>query len=248
MEFIWNGFKAEKFEFESKEAIIVFPDNRDEQGNIAIKTEYWNAFPDVEINLVKNGFHLCYLKNDSRLAPKSDCDAKARFIKYLAKTYNLREKCVPVGMSCGGAHAVRFAGFYPELIACMFIDAPVLNFASWPGLDPEKNVGAWTSEFLKAYPGMKRYKLFSFSEHPINMADTLVENKIPVVLVYGEEDMTVNWTENGKLLVEAYEGTDLMKVIPVWGRGHHPHGLVIGNGKTNAEIYDHIIKICREVE
>lgn len=249
MKFEWNGFEAEEFEFEGRRAIIVFPEEKDERGNWALKTEYWNAFPDVEINLVKRGFHLCYVKNESRIAPKSDCDVKARFVKYISETYGLRNKCVPVGMSCGGAHAVRFAGFYPELIACMFIDAPVLNFASWPGIDPEKNKGIWDSEFLKAYPDMKRYKLCGFTEHPICMADTLVKNKIRIIMVYGQEDMTVNWNENGRLLEEAYEGTDLLTVIGVYGRGHHPHGLVTGNGvKDNSAIYNYIIENCNKVD
>ena len=156
---------------------------------------------------------------------------------------------MPVGMSCGGAHAVRFAGFYPELIACMFIDAPVLNFTSWPGIDPEKNKGIWDSEFLKAYPDMKRYKLCGFTEHPICMPDTLVKNKIRIIMVYGPEAMPVNWNENGRLLQEAYEGTDLLTVIAVYGRGHHPHGLVLGNGvKDNSAIYNYIIENCNKVD
>ena len=245
MKFEWNGFEAEKFEFEGREAVIVFPKVKLSHGNWTLKTEYWNAFPAVEIDLLNKGFHACYVKNFSRLAPRIDCDVKARFVKYISETYGLRNKCVPVGMSCGGAHAVRFAGFYPELVECMFIDAPVLNFCSWPGLDPEKNKSAWDCEFLKAYPDMKRYKLLDFTEHPINMADTLVKNKIRIIMTYGDEDRTVEWHENGKRLEDAYEGTDLMKVIRVYYRGHHPHGLVFGNGvKDNSEIVNFIINAC----
>lgn len=242
---LWNGFRCERFIFEDKDAIIVFPDTPAQNSKIVLKTEYWNAFPDVEIQMLKNGHHVAYLKNASRLAPKEDCDRKAAFIKFLADKYNLSEKCIPVGMSCGGAHAVRFAGYYPELVACMYIDAPVLNFCDFPGKQVSGTgrwQDVWEKEFLAAYPGMKHYQLLSFPHHPINMADILVANRIPVVLVYGLEDSTVIFEENGKLLAEAYEGTDLLKLIPVSARGHHPHGILRYNTTCdNNEIVEFLL-------
>lgn len=226
---LWHGFRCEKFTFEDKDAIIVFPDKPAQNSHIVLKTEYWGAFPDVELQLLKNGYHVAYLKNSSRLAPREDCDRKAAFIRYLAEKYNLSEKCIPVGMSCGGAHAVRFAGFYPEMVACMYIDAPVLNFCDFPGKmvgDAQKWQGPWENEFQITYPGVKHYQLLTFPHHPINMADTLVENRIPVIMVYGTEDSTVIYEENGRLLEEAYGDSDLLKVIPVSARGHHPHGIL----------------------
>lgn len=239
---LWNGFRCEKFTFEGKDAIVVFPDEPAKDSKIVLKTEYWGAFPDVEIQLLRNGYHLAFLKNSSRLAPKEDCDRKAAFIKFLAAKYNLSEKCIPVGMSCGGAHAVRFAGYYPELVACMYIDAPVLNYCDFPG--KAKYQGIWEKEFLAAYPDMKHYKLLSFPHHPINMADTLIANHIPILMVYGTEDTTVVYEENGKLLEDAFEGTDLLKVIAVEARGHHPHGLVsysatVDNSAIVQYILDH---------
>lgn len=241
---LWNGFRCEKFTFEGKDAIVVFPDEPAKDSKIVLKTEYWGAFPDVEIQLLRNGYHLAFLKNSSRLAPKEDCDRKAAFIKFLAAKYNLSEKCIPIGMSCGGAHAVRFAGYYPELIACMYIDAPVLNYCDFPG--NAKYQGVWEKEFLAAYPDMKHYKLLSFPHHPINMADTLIANRVPVLMVYGTEDTTVLYAENGKLLEDAFEGTDLLKVIAVEARGHHPHGLVSYSATVdNSAIVQYILEHSR---
>lgn len=246
---LWYGFRCEKFTFEGKDAILVFPDEPAADSKIVLKTEYWGAFPDVEIELLKNGYHLAYLKNSSRLAPREDCDRKAAFIRFLAEKYHLSEKCIPVGMSCGGAHAVRFAGFYPELVACMYIDAPVLNYCDFPGKlvnGTGKWQGIWENEFMKTYPGVKHYQLLHFSEHPINMAETLIANKIPVLMVYGTEDATVIYEENGKLLEEAFEGTDLLTVIPVEARGHHPHGLIsYRGGSNNTEIVQYILEHSR---
>lgn len=235
-----SDFKCNTFNFEDREAIIVFPKVK-ANGNWVLKTEYWGAFPDVEIKLLEKGFHVAFVQNKSRFAPKSECELKARFVKYISKEYGLNEKCVPIGMSCGGAHAVRFAGFYPELVLCMYIDAPVLNFCDFPGkVGKPEFEKAWEEEFLSVYPGVKRYQLLKFSEHPINMTDILIENKIPIIMVYGAEDNTVSYTENGFLLENAMVECDFLKVIKVEYRGHHPHGMT----DENSPIVDFITSHC----
>ena len=227
---IWNGYSCKEFEFEGRQAILVFPKEGTEVGKLVLKTEYWGAFPDVEVGMLQRGYHLCYLKNKTRFATREDCDAKAAFVRYLAKEYGLHEKCILVGMSCGGAHAVRFAGFYPELVSCMWIDAPVLNFLDFPGKvgDPVKE-WVWEREFVHAYPNIKRHQLAGFAEHPLCMADTLIEHRIPIIMVYGTDDRVVLYEENGALLEQAYEGNGLLKVVKVGLRGHHPHGKIGDN-------------------
>lgn len=223
----WFGFPQAEFDFEGRRATVVFPEKPCEGRNWTIKTEYKDAFPETEIALLNEGFHAAYLENKTRFATKEDCDAKARFVKFLAKELNLKEKCVPIGMSCGGAHAVRFAGYYPELIDCMFIDAPVLNYCDFPaayGNDYREKV--WEEEFVIAYPGITRAALFNFAHHPMNMIDSLIENKIPVLMLYGNEDTTVDFFKNGAILVDAYKDhRELLKVHMREYQGHHPHGI-----------------------
>ena len=114
----WHDFRMERFEFEGREAIVVFPKEAREGCPWLLKTEYWDAFPDVEIKLVEKGFHLAYVKNKHRWFTKEECALKARFVKHVSDTYGLNKKCVPVGMSCGGGYAVKFSGLYPELVKC----------------------------------------------------------------------------------------------------------------------------------
>lgn len=227
-ETLWHGFKQVEFEFEGRYASLCLPNSKEKaSGRWTLKCEYKDAFPETELELLKKGFHAAYLENSSRLAPRADCDAKARFVKFLAENYGLKEFCVPIGMSCGGAHAVRLAGFYPELCECMFIDAPVLNYLSFPGkLGNAEYESVWENEFLKTYPDMNRARLTGFSEHPLNMADALIENKIPILMLYGTEDKTVPYNENGAILEEAYKAfPELLTVISRNFQGHHPHGI-----------------------
>jgi len=234
----WNGFPCENFLFEDRKACIVFP-KTEPVGKLVLKTEYWGAFPDVELRLLEKGYHVAYVKNRNRFAPKDDCDLKARFVTFLAEKYGLSKKCVPVGMSLGGAHAMKFAGYYPDLVSCLYIDAPVLNFLDYPAaFSTENRQTCWEKEFTLAYPGMKRYQLWGSDIHPICATDTLISHKIPVLLVWGDNDTVVPYDLHGKFLEDAMEGTGLLQSEMVRYRGHHPHGML----KSNEPIVDFILK------
>ena len=226
---LWkNEFRQIEFTFEDRYATLIFPPDHVKKPNWMLKTEYFGAFPGVEICLLRRGYHLAYLKNVNRIGTDIDTDAKMRFAKYLTEAYGLSEKCVPVGMSCGGLQAVNFAAKYPEAVSVLYLDAPVMNFLSWPfGYgdcyvcrgEPERR------EVLDAL-GMTRSELICFRGHPIDKIPALMENKIPVVMVYGDSDDVVPYPENGAVLEKAYRAASLpLAVHGKEGCGHHPHGL-----------------------
>lgn len=82
----------------------------------------------------------------------------------------------------------------------------------------------WENEFVKAYPGITRAKLLNFDNHPIGKTDILKEHNIPIVMMYGTEDKTVDYEANGRLLEIEYENNPLLTVIKRNLQGHHPHG------------------------
>ena len=62
--------------------------------------------------------------------------------------------------------------------------------------------------------------------HPLDRMGALIENKIPVLMVYGDSDVIVPYEENGALLVKKYQEEGLEVVVyGKEGCGHHPHGL-----------------------
>ena len=231
---LFHGFKCDEFEFEQTTAYVAIPDI-EPRNQIVFKTEYWDAFPELEIELLKRGFHVVHVRNHTRLANKSDCDRKARFIEYVSQKYGLDRKCILVGMSCGGAQAVNFASYYPDMVSCLLIDAPVLNFLDFPGRYNQYEQ-FWENEFKAAYPNVKRPDIFTLPDNTINNVPKLIEKRFPVIMLYGTEDMTVNYYMNGKLLEEAYsDNAELLTVIPRNSQGHHPHGL-LGRADELADI------------
>lgn len=220
----WNGFKIYEFLFEGRQASIVFPDVPVPGKHWCMKTEYRDAFPDTEIELLKNGYHIAFIQNKTRWCLDEDLDLKKRFADFLIAEYGLAEKFTPVGMSCGGMIAIKFTAKYPQYISSIYLDAPVINLLSCPaGLGVADN--GMFEEFYNA-TGMGLTELISYREHPLDKFDTLAENNIPIIMVYGTDDMTVPYAENGGLLEKYYsEHNGRLIAIGKDGCGHHPHGL-----------------------
>lgn len=223
-ETLWNGFRRIDFLFEGHEAILVFPEKENKNKNWLLKTEYFGAFPEFEIEMLKRGWHLAYVENITRWCLEEDLDVKKRFAQFLSQEYGLYEKCVPVGMSCGGLIAVKLAAKYPGCVSALYLDAPVMNLLSCPaGLGRANN--EMLPEFIEA-TGMKLSELISYREHPIDKMHVLLENKIPVILIYGDSDSVVPYEENAAHLEKYYrENGGVIVAIGKENCGHHPHGL-----------------------
>lgn len=237
-ETMWNGFKRIDFEFEGREAILVFPDESNENKNWMLKTEYFNAFPDFEIEMVKRGWHLAFIKNITRWCLDEDLELKKRFADYIIAEYGLCKTCVPVGMSCGGLIGTKFAARYPDYVSVLYIDAPVLNLLSCPAGVGIADGGMY-EEFLNA-TGMTLSDLICYREHPIDKMHILLENNIPIIMVYGDADTVVPYKENGALLEKYYrENGGIIETICKSGCEHHPHCL-----EDNTPIIEFVEKYC----
>ncbi len=230
----WNGFELIEEKVSERNAVIVVPDTPN--GKWALKTEYFGAFPDAEIELVKMGYYLAHIENVTRWHDPSDTDARAALAEHMHEKYKTEKKCVIVGMSCGGMQGIYFATKYPELVSCMYLDAPVVNFLSCPaGLGKATN--SLYDEFFE-HKNMTVSELLSYRDHPLDRLDKLAEYKIPVILVCGDSDTVVPYEENGMLIKKAYEkvGAEIETFVKE-NCDHHPHGL-----EDITPIVDFIIK------
>ena len=221
----WNGFAAEVFTFEDHQATVVFPREETKCGGLLLKTEYQHHFPEAaEIPLLSLGYHVCFLENDNRFGQSEDLDRKARFVRFVQEKYGLRKKCVPIGFSCGGMIGIYFAERYPELVSCLYIDAPVVNFMSWPCYFGRGGEHSY-DEILKALRLSSVSELLSFRKMPLDKIPSLIEKKIPLVMVSGDSDTVVPYHENGIFVERAYKEAGLpIEVYIKPGGDHHPHG------------------------
>lgn len=234
-----EDFERIDFDFEGREAILVFPKKANENKNWLLKTEYFEAFPEFEAEMLEQGWHRAYISNKTRWCLDEDLDIKKRFADYLIKEYGLYKKCVPVGMSCGGLIGSKFAAKYPEYVSALYLDAPVLNLLSCPA-DMGVGKSGMMEEFVNA-TGITASELICYREHPLDKMDILLKNNIPIIMVYGDSDDIVPYSENGEVLEKYYrDNGGIIKVIGKNNCGHHPHGL-----PDNSVIVEFVEKFCK---
>ena len=224
----------EHVEIANREVIICHPEKPN--GKWALKTEYFNAFPEVQNLLLGMGYYVAHIKNITRWHHPSDTDARAELAKHMTKRFNVSKKCVIIGMSCGGMQGIYFASKYPQLVSCMYLDAPVVNLLSCPAGLGKANSSLYDDFY--SHTGMELSKLIGYRNHPLDHLPTLVKHNIPIILVSGDNDTVVPYDENGKYINDIYiENNCTIKTIIKEGRDHHPHSL-----PDNSTIIDFILK------
>ena len=222
----WFGYERRDFRFTGRDALIVLPKGAP-NGRWAVKTEYFGAFPNLELELLARGWCVAYLKNVNRWGTDADSDAKAAFVPFMAEQFGLEPRFACVGMSCGGLCSVNFAAKYPSLVSVLYLDAPVMNLLSCPmGFgEGDRMEGGW-EEIRDAVGFSSLAELLTWRGHPMDRLEPLAEHRIPAALVYGEADKTVPYLENGAVLERFYRKRGLpLLVAGKPGCGHHPHGL-----------------------
>ncbi|MBQ7335952.1 MAG: hypothetical protein IJW92_05730 [Clostridia bacterium] len=220
MESEYHGYKRIDFTFSGREAILVFPKEENKTAKWMLKTEYFDAFPELELAMLGRGYHLAYLKNISRWGLEEDQIAKRDFAEYLMREYGLNRRCVCIGMSCGGWQAVQFASMYPSYVSHLYLDAPLLSFF---GLTEE-----WLDKFEPEYNRFRGFQTsaerFIVNDLPVHRLKVLTDNRLPVSLVYGGKDTVVDPKKNAAVVKEFYQLQNAP--IRVWYKpecDHHPH-------------------------
>ena len=223
---MWNDFESKEFVFAVRDAVIVYPKGVP-IGKMVLKLEYLGAFPGFDIAMLNRGYYLIFLSHQSRWAPDEETRITAEFIRHCAALVGADSRCVLEGMSCGGLQAARLAELYPELTAVLYLDNPVLNILSMAGLGAcdDEQVKYFWREIVATY-GVNRSTILNFRQSPIDNMQSLIDNDIPVIMLYGNADTLVIYEENGKVLEDFYkEKGGRIKVICRSMCKHHPHGL-----------------------
>ncbi len=242
-ESLWNGYRRLDFTFEGRQAILVCPSVPCEGGHWLLKTEYFDAFPDLELELVGRGYYLAYIKNINRWGLPEDLHVKKRFRDFLVSEFGLSERCVPVGMSCGGLFGIKLSGMYPDMVSVLYLDAPVVNILSMLDMGTPENECPIQAEEIYEALGLSRSEMIAYRDHPLDYLPKLVDERIPVCLVYGGADTVVLPGENAEQIKKVYTGSG----IPfVWfakaGLNHHPHALQGLSLDEQRQVIDFIVE------
>lgn len=227
----WEGFDCYSFNFRNRHGKIVVPKisarvmQAPDGGHPWIwRPAFFGAYASVDKALLEQGFYLVYYDVTDEYANPSSLKDGDQFYKYLTKHYGLAKRMILEGFSRGGMYAIDWAANYPHKVACLYLDAPVCDVFSWPGQNREEWNNDWKN-FLDAW-NMTDETVAEFTANPIDMLQPMAEKKIPVILVAGEKDKTVPYSENGAVLVERYKSLDgVIETLLKPGCDHHPHSM-----------------------
>ncbi|MCH5596482.1 SGNH/GDSL hydrolase family protein [Niabella ginsengisoli] len=204
-ESVWKGFKRIDFQFQNRNARIIFP-KKAENGNPWL----WRArFPDWHTDadsiLVACGFHLVYINTDELLGSPQAMQVWDDFYEHIRSQYSLQQKVALVGVSRGGLYVYNWAKRNPEKVSCIYTEAPVCDFKSWPG---GFGKGAGSKEdwelLKKVYDFKNDAEALKYENNPVDNLEALAKAKVPIMHMIGLEDSIVPYAENTKRLVERY--------------------------------------------
>lgn len=222
----WKGFTEHRFHFDGYEAGVIAPTVAAEGRPYAWRTEFFGAFPEADIALLKKGWHLVYFRISDQYGCPASVAEMARFQPFVQEKFKLSAKAVLFGFSRGGLYAIHYAAAFPERIATLYLDAPVIDIRSWPG-GCKSGIGSpneW-QDCLEVY-GLTENTADSYSADMQSAFNALIKNEIPLIVVAGDADEVVPFEENGRLLCDAFTAAGLdYKLIIKKGIGHHPHSL-----------------------
>ncbi len=201
----WKGFEQIPFKFENYDAWLVKPEIPLEGNPWVWRARFPGWHTEMDSILVAEGFHLAFIDTKNKYGSPDAVAVWDRFYNYLLEHYNLNRKVSLEGVSRGGLFVYNWAKKNPEKVNCIYAEAPVCDFKSWPGGKGTGKGSAtdWT-RLMDEYGFENEEEAMAFVGNPIDNLEKLAENKIPVIHMIGLNDAVVPVDENTLKLVDRY--------------------------------------------
>lgn len=223
----WHGFDRYDFEAAGKRVSVIAPNDPLPGRLWAWKGEFLDAFPAVEIALLERGVFIVYLSVPDLLGSPDAVRHWDECYRSLAETHRMARKPALIALSRAGLYCYNWASKNPGTVACIYADAAVCDFKSWPG---GKGRGKGSARdwklVLERYGFASEAEALAYRGNPIDNLEPLAAARVPLLHVYGDKDDAVPWEENTGIVAERYKRLGgAITLIAKPGVGHHPHGL-----------------------
>jgi len=237
----WQGFDRYDFTVEGRRCWVVVPEAEAEGRPWIWRARFFGHEPQADIALLKEGFHLAYCDVGGLFGNPQAVEHWNAFYKLLTEQHGLAQRPALEGMSRGGLIIYNWAAANPNRVACIYGDAPVCDFKSWPGGKGNgKGGGAAWKQCLDVY-GLSEKEALEYQHNPIDNLGPLAKANVPLLHVVGDADDVVPVEENTAIIEARYkELGGSIQVIHKPGIGHHPHSL-----KDPAPIVSFVLKHTR---
>jgi lysophospholipase L1-like esterase/pimeloyl-ACP methyl ester carboxylesterase len=223
----WNGYPKHEFEVAGKTVTVVSPKSPAPGRPWLWHGEFFGHKPAPDIALLGKGFHIVYMRINDMLGCPDAVKLWNQCYAELTTHYALSRKPALVGLSRGGLYCYNWASANPDKVSCIYGDAPVCDFKSWPGGKGKGKGDPRNWAFVLKLWGFKdEAAALAYKGNPVDSLAPLASNHVPLLHVFGDADDVVPWEENTGLIESRYKALGgSITMIRKPGIGHHPHGL-----------------------
>jgi PKD repeat protein len=180
------------------------------------RARFWGHEPGPDIELLRHGFHVVYVDVAGLYGAPSAVARFDAFYDFLTVSHGFDRRAVLEGMSRGGLIIYNWAAQNADKIHCVYADAPVCDFKSWPGI---------TTEIMAAYGFSSVAEADAYLGNPVDNMQPLAEAGIPLLHVVGDLDTTVPVAENTAIVEERYRAFGGWIEVIHKPEAGHTHGL-----------------------
>ena len=222
----FHGFTMYDFTLEGVRCKVVEPKKSAPGKPWIWRARFWGHQPQLDVALLKRGWHVAYCDVGNLFGNSQAVARWNDFYGLVTSKHDFNMRPALEGMSRGGLIIYNWAKANPFKVLCIYGDAPVCDFKSWPGGkgSGKGGGGAW-QVCLRAY-GFTEEKALKFKGNPIDGLEALAKAGVPLIHVVGDADIVVPVAENTSILERRYKKLGgRIKVIHKAGVGHHPHSL-----------------------
>ena len=200
----WRGFDRYDFEVDGRQCLVVTPKEAAPGRPWIWRARFFDYRYEVDLALVEKGYHLVYMDVGGLFGSPKAVQHGNVFYDSLTSKHAFAEKVALSGTSRGGLMIYNWAAQNPEKVACIYGDAAVIDFKSWPA-GTGNGIGNPTewSNLLEAY-GMTEKKALSYRGNPIDNLEVLAKAGVPLMHLHGNADHVVPLEENALVVAQRY--------------------------------------------
>src|SRR5215216_2143928 len=187
----WKGFEKVEFKLDTVEAFYIKPPQPIAGNPWIWRAHFPNWHTEMDSILLEKGFHVAYINTNNLYAHPKAMMAWDNFYDYLVTKKSFAPKVALEGVSRGALYVYAWAKRNPAKVSCIYTEAAVCDFTSWPGGKGKgKGSGNDWKKLLEIY-GFTEEQAIKYADQPKDNLEALASFKVPILHVVGLKDSIV---------------------------------------------------------
>lgn len=192
---VWHGYDSYRFEVDGIESIIVAADSPLKGNPWIWRARFFNADPALDLAMLRHGFHLVHTDITDLAGGAEAMQRMNNFYRYLTSALKFSETPVLEAYSRGAFPALNWVIRNPQKTAMLILDRPICNLKTWPSSPFDKDLCRKIGVLKEDFSVIPEW-------NPVDNLTVLAEYKVPITVIYDENDHVFPVMDNSILLLE----------------------------------------------